>query len=576
MAQLMTRDRLQAALALGALSSFGCAQAAEQHAADGDMAALGFSQLPVRDTQNLQWETHALAAQVGHDAWPAPGQAGAFNGADLGWAFTHKDKIWVMFGDSWWLDPINATSRPDDALGQISLADFPDGASVDAFVSAHPAPTGEPAWHATGPTMPVITRGGAGSGFEPVVSTRFGQPQPSGIGRVPIAAFSNGRYDDHEAAFGVFFTYEFVECVEGRCADGYDCDTQLGTQTQGLYFQTPCIVGSSNACKPGPGLCQDRGSSIYDASSPGARTNSVVLRNNVGVTRSGDPVHFTDQPWESQRFINATARTLRDFDPARAGGVGNDYTPALGDDLQRAGVVLWGRPHWGGVGTQGRDARLYMLWSPLPKVDGELNFDWRPQYFTGLDGDGRPQFSPHEVDARPLDLDATTPGDQPQESQDLVGQMGISWLPSLEQFVMIYGGDGNALIGNPLFGDDAGKVRPNPHGSLYIRFAPHPWGPWTPAREFLTAGDRSTTAEPVDQYGPGGLLAHNECKDPACAHYDAPYLLDIGGNNNGCLYAPSIIDAWTASHADSTTDIRWFVSTWNPYQVVLMKTSFKY
>jgi hypothetical protein len=42
-----------------------------------------------------------------------------------------------------------------------------------------------------------------------------------------------------------------------------------------------------------------------------------------------------------------------------------------------------------------------------------------------------------------------------------------------------------------------------------------------------------------------------------------------------CTYGPSIIDAWTASHDDGTTDIDWFLSTWNPYQVVLMKTTFR-
>src|ERR1700712_1948025 len=85
-------------------------------------------------------DTHAIAAQVGTYATPAPGQGGAFNGADLGWAFVHRDKIWVLFGDSWFIDPVNAASLPDDALGQISLTDFPDGASVDAFARAHPAP----------------------------------------------------------------------------------------------------------------------------------------------------------------------------------------------------------------------------------------------------------------------------------------------------------------------------------------------------------------------------------------------------------------------------------------------------
>ena len=51
------------------------------------------------------------------------------------------------------------------------------------------------------------------------------------------------------------------------------------------------------------------------------------------------------------------------------------------------------------------------------RVDQELHgADARE--FTGLDADGRPQFSAREIDARPLDLDATVPGEQPEEVRD--------------------------------------------------------------------------------------------------------------------------------------------------------------
>ena len=94
------------------------------------------------DALALQLETKALAAQAGYYATPARGQAGALTGTDLGWTFAHRDKLWVLFGDSWWIDPVNLASLPDDAVGHISLTAFPDGPSVDAFVRAHPAPRG--------------------------------------------------------------------------------------------------------------------------------------------------------------------------------------------------------------------------------------------------------------------------------------------------------------------------------------------------------------------------------------------------------------------------------------------------
>jgi hypothetical protein len=525
------------------------------------------------DVTRLNLETSVLAAQVGYYATPAPGQVGSFNGADLGWTFAHRDKLWVLFGDSWWIDPVNAASLPDDALGQISLTEFPDGPSVDAFVRAHPAPMGQPAWRAAGPTMPVALRGGAGSGFAPVLTERNGEMVRSGLGFVPMTGFSNGHDDEREGVFAIFFSYEAVECVSGQCTDGFECDPDLGTATR--EFLSPlCVVGDGSSCTASPGFCQDRSTSNYDTSAMG-RTNAVVLRHDVGVTTAADPIHFKSQPWETQRFYNATSRAVSDFDPARANAPDNDYTPALGNSQTRSGVFIWGRPSFGGIGTEGRDAQLYLAWVPMPTPDADMHFEWHPQYFTGLDTEGRPQFASREIDARPLDLDASRAGDQPEEPKDVIGQMSISWVPSLKHFVMFYGGDVALMFAKPIFGTDIDKVRRDPQGSLFVRFAEQPWGPWTTPRPFMIAGNWSSDAEAIEQYGPGGILAHNNCRDADCARYDPAYRLDLGTNNNGSMYAPSIIDVWTTAH-DGRTDLYWFLSTWNPYQVVLMKTSMSF
>ncbi|HKP60647.1 MAG TPA: hypothetical protein VJV78_28160 [Polyangiales bacterium] len=555
-----------------------CASAALASCESDPVAPTVYS-LERPDVDRLTIENQVLAAQVGWYATPAPGQAGALTGADLGWTFAHKDKLWVMFGDSWWIDPVNAASLPDDALGQISLTDFPDGASVDAFVQAHPAPSGQPAWRAAGPTMEVALRPWRGTGFAPVISERDGRQLPSGIGLVPISAFSNGRDDAAEGMFAIFFHHEFVECVEGRCNDGFECDPGLSISTPGAPAEAitglrpSCIVGSSLSCRPGPGLCQDRSSSVYDASSDMGRTQAIVVRHGVGVTTPAQPVRWKTRPWETQRFFNATSRTVSDFDPARADGGGNDYTPARGNSLPRSGVFLWGRPQFGGVGAEGRDAQLYLAWVPMPQPDADAQFDWRPQYFTGLDGAGQPQFSQREVDAHPLDLDASTAGEQPEEARDFVGQMGISWVPGLQHWVMFYGGSAAPMFANAIFGADIDKVRADPLGSLFVRFAEQPWGPWTAPRMLMAAGDARSGAQPIEQYAPGGILAHDNCRAPDCARYDPAYLLDWPNNDNGTLYGPNIIDVWTSQRDPDTTDLYWFLSTWNPYQVVLVRTS---
>jgi hypothetical protein len=37
------------------------------------------------------------------------------------------------------------------------------------------------------------------------------------------------------------------------------------------------------------------------------------------------------------------------------------------------------------------------------------------------------------------------------------------------------------------------------------------------------------------------------------------------------MYAPEIIERWTTPRADAV-DLYWHVSTWDPYEVVLMRT----
>ena len=54
----------------------------------------------------------------------------------------------------------------------------------------------------------------------------------------------------------------------------------------------------------------------------------------------------------------------------------------------------------------------------------------------------------------------------------------------------------------------------------------------------------------------------------------------FSGNAIGRLYAPNIVDEWTAdvtnpaalARGEHSAEMYWNVSTWNPYQVVLVKT----
>jgi hypothetical protein len=254
-------------------------------------------------TNALKVLTRPIAVQAGYYMTPAPGQDGALVGTDLGSSFVHRDKLWVMFGDSWHdeEDMLNLANEPDDAMGQVSLADFPDGESVDAFVEAHPAAPGTPAWRAAAPTLSLAVE--PTSGYAPVLFTRGEKLLPGGIGRVPITSFSNGRDDAGEAVFAIFSSNEFVPCHAGACDAGYECDGDLGSSIFEIG-SPPCVFEASPGCVAGPGYCQDRGISMYDPRSIAGRTESTVVQLDVGFTTPDKPTHFETQPWTTKRFLN--------------------------------------------------------------------------------------------------------------------------------------------------------------------------------------------------------------------------------------------------------------------------------
>jgi hypothetical protein len=500
---------------------------------------------------------------------PPADQPGLRISTDLGWTFVHRDRIWTLFGDSWLLDLPTQTEAPDDAIGSMSLSEFPDADSVERFIASHPAPAGQPAWRAAAPPLHYLQQPNRRWSFAPMTFERDGMLLNTGTGFTAMTGFSNGRDDERSGAFAITWRYAPIACDAGSCPAGYECDPGLGRDSA-RQWSPVCAIGESRSCEPGPGFCLDKRTSLYNET-PIGRTESILMGFEVGLMNEADPTRFRAQPWLTRRFYNLTSRTVSDFDPARVDGANNDYRPARGNTLERSGVFVWGRSHFGGIGAEGRDAQLYLAWQPMPEPNAAGGFDWRPRFFAGVDAEGRPRFVERELDAQPLDLDAAMDGDQPAEPQDVVSQMAISWLPSIQRFVMFYGGDLAPEFLHGVFSTDADKVVRNPRGSLYVRFAKQPWGPWTTPRELLAAGDMNENAAAQGLYASGGILAHNRCTDAGCARYEPAFHL-VPGNQNGVLYGPNIVDTWTAERTDGL-DLYWFISTWNPYQVVLMKTT---
>ncbi len=488
-----------------------------------------------------------------------------YYGTDLGFSYQHQGQIYFLFGDTIANDrgdPIQASTkkRYDDMIGSVDLAQWN---RPETFSKTN---------------MPLLKilqnpKSSEAAAIDPGHAME--------LFKTPIGGFSNGTRE-----FGVFFTYKPQACTSNaQCPNGSQCELGMGvlgpaaTSEEQLTFS--CEDGSAGCNsstlndaggKPiASGLCVDHSVSTY-ANTPLGRVNAVVVQNLIGTRDLATPRKYsTDHRWYTSKFMNATFRSVRDFDPAQAGKPAEaDFRP-VDSAGPRSRVFIWGRPHFIGVNAIGRTLSQYFAYVDLPRA---TDYAWKPMYFTGTDANGEPRFSPNEIDARPVDMDASTAGVQPNDPIDLVNQQTIVWVPELKKWVMFFSG---GIFAVPLpnlptcgllelfAGADCTKVDKG-NGGFKMRTSDHPWGPWSAAQDLIVPG---SPEEPKGLYGPGGILRQADCTDPTCAPIDkAPDRLP---REYGYLYAPNIIEQWTRPSGDGV-DVIWNGSTWAPYQVVLFRT----
>ena len=519
-------------------------------------------------------QTEALAAVSGQ--YGPVRSTEQLYGTDLGWMVRDHDRLWVLFGDSW-TNPLVRTIDPapnrdaDDAIGVVSLLDFPDGASVEQFIREHPAPSEAFSWQATPPPIQFSVNPSS-SVATPMLLVRDGSTLSSGGALTPLTGFSNERDDEAAGLFGIFFRNSAVQCTAGGCDDGRTCDHELGLCANGGQAPNdrsmPCVVGSAayancDTCVAvaGQGLCVDTGSSVYDASAARGRSGSVAVTHEVGNLLHDSDHVFATQPWNTHRFFTSTARTVRVFDAESPQN--NDYRVLVAPADERAGVLLWGRPQLGGLHKRGRGVSVYMAWAPVPHYQEDGHFAWQPRYFAGLDGDGKPRFVEREMDSVPLDLDATVSGEQPEEIIDGCGHMTVAYVPTLQRWMMLYGSSIQEWYASLVYGEEIQFLDRSTLGTIYVRYATHPWGPWTPPEPFAEAGDPNAL---TGFFAPGSFLRSTSCTGAGCVQPDVTQPTEHGG-----LYSPHIIEPWLQPQADGV-DVFWHVSNWNPYEVMLLKT----
>ncbi|GMV79833.1 MAG: hypothetical protein AMXMBFR7_10170 [Planctomycetota bacterium] len=171
-------------------------------------------------------------------------------------------------------------------------------------------------------------------------------------------------------------------------------------------------------------------------------------------------------------------------------------------------------------------------------IDGERDASkwW---YCSGIDG-GNPAWTHDETAAAPLI------GNWSPSAEPCLGEHSVVWNPVLGRFLLAY---------------------QEQYTSIRMRTAAAPWGPWSaPVRVFGKGdplalkfirheGKNTITNNPVETFRPDGK----------------PFLVP---DKHGATYGPYLFEECTRG-SDGRVNLYFTMSCWNPYQVFLMKTSFK-
>jgi hypothetical protein len=184
---------------------------------------------------------------------------------------------------------------------------------------------------------------------------------------------------------------------------------------------------------------------------------------------------------------------------------------------QGEGLVMFGSGKY-------RESNVKLAFQPAAQISSKSSI----RYFTGLDGDGNPQWGTNEADA--IDL-----FDQP-----CVGELSVSYNKFIRRWIMLY--------------NDFTFYR-----GINMRTAKNPWGPWSAPQ---------TIFNPWSDHGYCYFMHITWDVQNCDDNYDAisgPYV-------SGGEYGPYQFEDFATGNACQTT-IYFTMSTWNPYTVELMKAT---
>jgi hypothetical protein len=224
-----------------------------------------------------------------------------------------------------------------------------------------------------------------------------------------------------------------------------------------------------------------------------------------------------------------------------------------------------------GAGNPYRKSHVYLAYQLLKDIDQPtfLNLPPPTHYYKGLGADSKPMWGLKESDAVPL-FKQMCPviddwehwnkiGDRPG-----MGEFSVAWNDFLNKWIMLYN------IGHPR--------------GINFRVADYPWGPWGPSSQapngvvfdpnkdngFCNFMHKGWNSEVCDYVYDG--VSYKDGNEIKCGDPPASRKYEVWGGE----YGPFIINRYTKGGVQDQkkwTTIYFIMSTWNPYQKVLMKTT---
>jgi Domain of unknown function (DUF4185) len=222
--------------------------------------------------------------------------------------------------------------------------------------------------------------------------------------------------------------------------------------------------------------------------------------------------------------------------------------PSLERDVppdQRPGILVFGVPRY-------RASAPYLAQAPFKSFADPST--WR--YFVGRDGTGQPRWvSQAEWSAGGApDLAGTPAWRPPGEAVTLgsgpdddrcVGEFSVTWNAPLRQWLMLY------------------ACR---RMGVFARVAAAPWGPWSAPSLILDDKDDALACRL--------FMTAQGCGD---RRNFQPGKSSVGEVVPGTTYAPFVLNRYTTAAPGTgpgrASTVYWLISTWNPYEVTVMRST---